>query len=204
MAELAHFLSASLALPVSDHTGLSGVFNISLRASADDRVNDAGAKESPGSEPDPSAPSIFTALREQVGLKLPDSGMLSPEIAAGIRRVKGPKNLGVRLGNWLTAEQARTLMQVPNCATLKGERDRALIAVLLGCGLRRREAAELDLADLQRREDHWAIVDLVGKGRHVRTVPVPEWVKAAIDSWLASAEITRLFRVRLPCGKNLG
>lgn len=41
---------------------------------------------------------------------------------------------------------------------------------------------------LQRREDHWAIVDLVGKGRHVRTVPVPEWVEATIDSWLASAE----------------
>jgi site-specific recombinase XerD len=135
-----------------------------------------------------------------------DSGMLSPEIAAGIRRVKGPKNLGVRLGNWLTAEQARTLMQVPNCATLKGKRDRALIAVLLGCGLRRREAAELDLADLQRREDHWAIVDLVGKGRHVRTVPVPEWVKAAIDSWLASAEITdgRLFRCVCRVGKIWG
>ena len=63
------------------------------------------------------------------------------------------------LGNWLTTEQARTLLQVPNCATLKRKRDRALIAVLLGCGLRRREAAELDLLDFQRREDHWAIVD---------------------------------------------
>jgi hypothetical protein len=42
-----------------------------------------------------------------------DSGLLSPELAAGIRRVKGPKKLGVRLGNWLTAEQARTLLQVP-------------------------------------------------------------------------------------------
>lgn len=70
MAELAHFLSAFTGLPVSDHTGLSGVFDISLRASSDDRVNDAGAKESRGSEPDPNAPSIFTALREQLGLKL--------------------------------------------------------------------------------------------------------------------------------------
>jgi uncharacterized protein (TIGR03435 family) len=46
MAKLAHFLSAFTGLPVSDHTGLSGVFDISLRASSDDRVNGAGAKES--------------------------------------------------------------------------------------------------------------------------------------------------------------
>jgi len=111
-----------------------------------------------------------------------DSGLLSPEFAAGIRRVKGPKKLGVRLGNWLTAEQAKTLWQVPDCNTLKGKRDRALLAILLGCGLRRREAAELNVAHLQRREDHWAIVDLVGKGRHIRTVPVPEWVKTAMHA----------------------
>src|SRR5439155_15033974 len=100
-----------------------------------------------------------------------DSGLLSPDLAAGIRRVKGPKNLGVRLGNWLTAEQARALLQVPDSNTLKGKRDRALLAVLLGCGLRRREAAELDVAHIQRRENHWAIMDSVGMARHIRTVP---------------------------------
>src|SRR5207249_9728239 len=36
-----------------------------------------------------------------------DAGLLSPELAAGIRRVKGAKQLGVRLGNWLTAEQSK-------------------------------------------------------------------------------------------------
>jgi site-specific recombinase XerD len=84
-----------------------------------------------------------------------DSGLLSPDLAAGIRRVKGPKNLGIRLGNWLTAEQAKALWQAPDPNTLKGKRDRALLGVLLGCGLRRREAAELEIANLQRREDHW-------------------------------------------------
>ena len=49
-----------------------------------------------------------------------DSGLLSPDLAAGVRRVKGPKNLGVRLGNWLTAEPARELWQVPDSNTLKG------------------------------------------------------------------------------------
>ena len=35
--------------------------------------------------------------------------------------------------------------------------------ILLGCGLRRKEAAELEIAHIQRREDHWAIVELMGK-----------------------------------------
>jgi hypothetical protein len=50
-----------------------------------------------------------------------DFGLLTPDLAAGIRRVKGSKNLGVRLGNWLTADQARALLQVPDPSTLKGK-----------------------------------------------------------------------------------
>jgi site-specific recombinase XerD len=83
----------------------------------------------------------------------------------------------VRLGNWLSATEARSLWQSPDIETLKGKRDRAIIAVLLGCGLRRRELAELSFDHLQRREDRWAVVDLVGKGGHIGTVPIPEWVK---------------------------
>jgi len=92
--------------------------------------------------------------------------------------------------------EARALWQSPNTETLKGKRDRAIIAVLLGCGLRRRELADLTFDHLQRREDHWAIVDLVGKGGHVRTVPVPDWVKQFLDEWLTAAEIAngKLFR----------
>jgi site-specific recombinase XerD len=72
-----------------------------------------------------------------------DSGLLSPDLAAGIRRVRGAKKLGCRMGNWLTAEQARTLWQLPCPSTLKGKRDRAILAVLLGCGLQRRELSVL-------------------------------------------------------------
>ena len=135
-----------------------------------------------------------------------DAGLLSPELAAGIRRVKGAKKLGVRLGNWLTADEARRFWQSPVSDTLKGKRDRAILAVLLGCGLRRRELADLDFTHLQQREDHWAIVDLVGKGGHIRTVPVPEWVKATIDCWTAEAGITagRLFRCVCRAGKSWG
>ena len=107
-----------------------------------------------------------------------DCGLLSPDLAAGIRRVKGVKKLGVRLGNWLTAEQGETLWQSPDTERLKGKRDRALLAVLLACGLRRHEAVELNFSHLQQREQHWAIVDLIGKAGHIRTVPMPDWVKA--------------------------
>src|SRR6516165_1592965 len=49
-----------------------------------------------------------------------DAGLLSPELAASIRRVKGVRKLGVRLGNWLTAEQARQFLHAPSAETLKG------------------------------------------------------------------------------------
>ncbi|HEX4170443.1 MAG TPA: hypothetical protein VHZ55_33680 [Bryobacteraceae bacterium] len=81
-----------------------------------------------------------------------DAGLLSPELAASIRRVKGPKKLGVRLGNWLTADEARRLWQSPDPDTLKGKRDRAILAILLGCGLRRRELADLEFKHLQQRK----------------------------------------------------
>jgi site-specific recombinase XerD len=118
-----------------------------------------------------------------------DCGLLSADLAAGSRCVKGVKKLGARLGNWLTAEQGQALWQAPDRERLKGKRDRALLALLLACGLRRHEAVALTLDHLQQREEHWAIVDLAGKGGHVRTVPVPDWVRSELDDWLASAQL---------------
>ena len=125
-----------------------------------------------------------------------DCGLLSADLAAGIRRVRGVKKLGVRLGNWLTAEQGQALWQAPDRQRLKGKRDRSLLALMLACGLRRHEVVALTLDHLQQREEHWAIVDLLGKGGHVRTVPVPDWVRNQLGQWLAAAAIDRgrLFR----------
>jgi len=125
--------------------------------------------------------------------------LLSPDLAAGIRRVRGAKKLGSRLGNWLTAGEARTLWQLPDPATLKGKRDRAILALQLGCGLRRRELTELTVDHFQRREDHWAIVDLIGKGGPVRTIPVPSWVKGTVDDWLAASSVLHGRLLRCVC-----
>ena len=112
----------------------------------------------------------------------------------------------MRLGNWLTAEQGQALWQAPDRQRLKGKRDRALLALMLACGLRRHEVVVLTLDDLQQREEHWAIVDLVGKGGHVRTVPVPDWVRKVLDDWLAAAAIDRgrLFRKVSKAGTTWG
>ena len=111
-------------------------------------------------------------------------------LAAGIRRVKGVRRLGVRLGNWLSANQAKRLLGNPAPNTLREKRDRAMLAVLVGCGLRRGELLALAMEDVQLREEHWMIADLHGKANHVRTVPMPAWVKRAIDEWTSASGIT--------------
>ena len=125
-----------------------------------------------------------------------DCGLLSADLAAGIRRVHGLRKLGVRLGNWLTADQAKALWQVPDTTRVKGKRDRALLSLLLACGLRRRKATTLRLRDVEQREGRWAIVDLVGKGGHIRTIPIPDWVREHLEEWIMAAGIRdgKLFR----------
>jgi integrase len=128
----------------------------------------------------------ITAVRK-LAVEAADNGLLAPELASGITRVKGVASKGVRLGNWLTARQAQGLLNAPDAN--KGLRDRAILAVLLGCGLRRSEVAALTFKHIQQRDGRWCIVDLVGKHGRVPTVPMPAWVKVAIDAWAAAAWI---------------
>ena len=116
------------------------------------------------------------------------------------------KKIGVRTGNWLTAKQSQRLWQAPGGERLKEKRDRALLAMLLTCGLRRHEAIELTFSHLQQREEHWAIVDLKGKAGHTRTIPMPAWVKQVLDQWLQAADINsgKLFRRVHKMGKAWG
>ena len=150
----------------------------------------------------PGTINVRLAAVRRLAYEAADAGLLSPDLAAGIRRVKGAKKLGVRLGNWLTVDEARSLWQLPNRNTPKGKRDRAILATLLGCALRRRELIDLTFDHIQRREDHWAIVDLVGKGGHIRTVPMPYWVKHTIDDWLAIAQLAHGKIFRCVCRKG--
>jgi len=154
----------------------------------------------------PATINLRLAAVRRIAYEAADAGLLSPELAAGIRRVKGVRRLGVRLGNWLTPEQGRRLIERSTPCTPRELRDHAMVAMLIGCGLRRGELLALTLESMQQREEHWVIADLVGKGGHVRTVPIPLWVKATVDAWIAAANITHgtVFRAINKAGRVWG
>jgi integrase len=131
------------------------------------------------------------------------NGMLGAEEAANLTDVPNIRQKGTRLGNWLTREQAKELLAVPDRSTLKGKRDYVILALLVGCALRRNELAELDVATIQQREGRWVLADLDGKGRRIRTVAIPIWVKQGIDAWRTAAGIEegRLLRSISKSGK---
>jgi site-specific recombinase XerC len=112
---------------------------------------------------------------------------LNPELVAGIQRVKGAKQLGHRSGNWLTPEQSAKLLNSACGDGLRERRDYAMLAMLLGCGLRRSELVGLAIEKVQVRQGHWVIVDLIGKGGRIRTIPIPQWVKLGVDCWTAAS-----------------
>jgi len=115
------------------------------------------------------------------------NGILGREEAASLADIPNVRQQGTRLGNWLTKEQAKELLTVPDRSTLKGKRDYVILALLVGCALRRQELASLNIDEIQMREGRWVIADLRGKGGRVRTVAVPLWVKYGVNAWLTAA-----------------
>ena len=155
---------------------------------------------------EPSTINLRLAAVRRLAYEASDCGLLSPDLAAGIRRVKGAKRLGVRVGNWLTAEQGKSLLATHPGKQLRDLRNHAVLAMLLGCGLRRAELVAIKVEDFELREQHWVLADLIGKGRHMRTIPVPSWVKSAVDAWTVAANLQdgTLFRAIGKTGKIQG
>lgn len=137
----------------------------------------------------------MSALRRLVA-EAKKNGVLRAQEAAELADIPNIRQQGTRMGNWLSREQARELLRVPDRSTLKGKRDYAILALLIGCALRRAELASLSMEGIQQREGRWVIADLRGKGGRIRTVAVPLWVKKGIDDWSEAAAIDRgpLFR----------
>ena len=137
----------------------------------------------------------LSALRK-LASEAEDNNLLEAKIANGIRAVSGMPQRGRRTGNWLTREEANLWVNAPDVSTLKGLRDRAILAVLIGCGLRREECTLLSVFHIQMRENRWVIVDIVGKRDKMRTVPMPTWTKTVLDAWIYTAHIQEGFIFR--------
>jgi site-specific recombinase XerD len=132
----------------------------------------------------------LSAIRK-LALEAADNELISEGQAQAIQRVEGVRILGRKTGNWLSKEQAEQLLGQPDGSTHKGRRDRALLATMIGCGLRREEVSRLAVEHLQQRNERWVILDLVGKQGRVRTVPMAAWVKRLISQWIDGAGITK-------------
>ena len=147
----------------------------------------------------PSSLNVYLSALRRLAREGAASGLLSQEQAAAVASVPGVRQKGRRLGAWLSLEQAQTLLVAPAGEGLKAIRDRALLAraiwrtllgplsarLLIGCGLRRDELAHITVEQIQKREGRWVLVDIDGKGRRLRSVPMPGWTKARIDLWTA-------------------
>lgn len=151
---------------------------------------------------DSSINQRLAAIRK-LALEAVDNELISESTAQAIQRVPNIKRQGQKLGNWLTKDQAAAMLAAPDAGTLKGLRDRAILSVMLGAGLRRDEVVSLHVAHLQQREARWVILDLLGKHNRTRTVPIASWVKVAIDKWTHAAGIRdgALFRPVLKGGR---
>ena len=154
----------------------------------------------------PATVNLRLSPIRKLAQEMADNGLIDEALARGIERVPGVKQAGIRLGNWLVRDQASELLNAPDPETLGGLRDRAILALLIGCGLRRAEILSLDVDQIQQRGGRWVIPDLVGKGRRLRTVPVPAAVKVRIEDWVLAADIYkgRLFRPVRKGGKLAG
>ena len=130
----------------------------------------------------------LSAIRKMVS-EARANGMLSAEDAANLTGIPNIRQRGTRLGNWLTREQAKELLAVPDRSTLKGKRDYVILALSVGCALRRQELASLAVETIQLREGRSVLADLEGKGRRVRTVAVPVWVKHGVNARMTAAAI---------------
>lgn len=126
----------------------------------------------------------------QLAMAAAEVKRIHPFIATQIQKIKNPPASPKRKLTWLEASPARALLAIPNITTLRGKRDYAILQLLASCALRRAEVIVLEERHLfWTKHRGWQAANFTGKGRKRRAVPVPTYVKKAIDDWLAHSRI---------------
>ncbi len=134
-----------------------------------------------------------------------ENNLIDAREAESAKRVKNFKLRGQRQGQWLNLEQLAQLIGAPSAHTLRGHRDCMVLALLGGAGLRRNEMSVITCEHIQQREGRWVIIDLKGKGKKKRTIPIAGWVHALVTTWQHASGLSkgRLFR-RVGCPSKRG
>jgi len=133
--------------------------------------------------------SALTAVKK-LSAEAAVNGIIDPATDYAIQKVRGPKRLGVRSGHWLRVDEAQRLLDAPDRRWLGGCRDRALLALMLGCALRRSEAAAITVEHLTLTAGQPAIENLAGKGGRVRSFKIARPTYDRIKEWIDRAHIT--------------
>ena len=136
----------------------------------------------------PATINIRIAALRALAKELQYGKYLNKEQADAIRDIKNIPDRGSKVGVWLTKRQAKKLLDTPDPKTLKGKQQLVILALFLGCALRREEAADLTCDMLRPINSHWAIVNLKGKGNKTRTIPIPPWAIDIIHDWQNATE----------------
>lgn len=123
-----------------------------------------------------------------------EQGCLDDGTAGAILRIRGVEKRGRRIGNWLSLEDAKRLIDAPDRSTQIGRRDSALLALLVGGALRREEAAALTVDQWQERDGRWLLADILGKHHRVRSVVLPTWAVQRIAEWISEIGPGRILR----------
>jgi integrase len=135
--------------------------------------------------------AIRRTLREAA-----DNGVLADVAVRSACTVEAVKAEGGATGRRLSKRQAEMFISCLPATTPAELRNRALVALMLLSGIRRGEAAALEVRHFELIDARWTLRNIVGKRGKVRTVAIPAIVKALVDGWLAVAGITagRVFR----------
>lgn len=139
----------------------------------------------------PKSINLHLTVLRRLAKEAADARLIDSRVYTSMLTIPMVPNRGVRVGTWLPKEQARRMLAGPNKRTVVGKRDYLVLMLILRCGLRRAEVAQLDLGVMQEREDRWVLANLRGKGKRVRTLPCPGVVKNAWDEWVDAADLER-------------
>lgn len=130
----------------------------------------------------------LTAIR-QLAKELRYMAIIDPNTADSIMQIDGVEHSGRRLGHWLSNDQVAAIKSVPNRKTVRGTQEYLVLALLLGCALRRSEAANLAVEQIVSMSDVWILKDIKGKKGRIRSVPISSWVLRAIMDWQFMSKI---------------